>query len=39
LIKAIELVLEARKRLQVHVAPNLNVEQLCIRLREVLQRV
>jgi DNA polymerase-3 subunit delta' len=38
-IQAIERVLDARKRLQVHVAPNLNVEQLCIRLREVSQRV
>ena len=33
--KMIELVLGAKSRLNAHVLPNLNMEQLCIRLREV----
>ncbi|QQE79384.1 hypothetical protein [Alicyclobacillus sp. SO9] len=34
--RAVELVTDAKTRLQAHVAANLNIEQLCIRLRGVL---
>ncbi|MBX5437302.1 MAG: hypothetical protein IRZ33_08795, partial [Alicyclobacillaceae bacterium] len=39
LAAAVELVLEANTRLQAHVVPQVNVDQLCIRLRRVLDVV
>ncbi|GMA50560.1 hypothetical protein GCM10025857_19170 [Alicyclobacillus contaminans] len=39
LYRAIPIVLEARVRLRSHVAPALNLERMCIRLREVLHGV
>ncbi|MCL6445757.1 MAG: DNA polymerase III subunit [Alicyclobacillus sp.] len=39
LAKCIDLVVLAKVRLQSHVAANLNIEQLCIRLREVLHEI